>query len=157
MLRHFVLEDGTGVWHRMLSVFVAARRLGADVSTAYLVQAVAGAIAALAVAAVWLRDASFGVRNAVLILGTCLATPYIQDYDLVFGALVVVWLGQDAGVRRTAEFPLFVANASILLVPLFAASLAHLTGLAFGPLFILPAFVIALKCGLAKRQSVQFA
>lgn len=157
MLRHFVLEDGTGVWHRMLSVFVAARRLGADVATAYLVQAVAGAIAALAVAAVWFRDASFGVRNAVLILGTCLATPYLQDYDLVFGALVVVWLWQDADVRRIAEFPLFVANASILLVPLFAASLAHLTGLAFGPLFILPAFVIALKCGLAKRQSVQFA
>ena len=152
MIRHFSLEDGSGVWHRSLSVFVAARRLGADVPAAYLVQAVVGGLAALAVAAVWFRDASFGVRNAVLVLGTCLATPYLQDYDLVFGALIVVWLWQDADVRRVPEFPLFLANAALLLIPLFAASLALSTGLELGPLFILPLFVIAVKCGVAKRQ-----
>src|SRR5882724_6788665 len=37
-LRTVILEDGTGVWHRMLSVFVFARRLGADVATAYVLQ-----------------------------------------------------------------------------------------------------------------------
>ncbi len=156
-VRQLILEDGAGVWHRMLSVFVAARRLGADVPTAYLAQAVAAALAALAVAAVWFRGASFGVRNATLPLGTCLATPYLQDYDLVFGALVVVWLGQDADVRRTPELPLFLANASLLLIPLFAASLARLTGLALGPLFILPLFLIALKSGLAKRRPATIA
>jgi hypothetical protein len=156
-MRHVVLEDGAAGWHRLVSVFGAARLLGADVPTAYVVQAVAGALAGLAVAAVWFRDASFGVRNAVLVLGTCLATPYVQDYDLVFGALVVVWLGQDAGIRRTPEFPLFVANASILLLPMFAAALTHLTGLELGPLFILPLFVIAVKCGLASRRSVKLA
>jgi hypothetical protein len=155
LIRHFSLEDGSGVWHRALSVFVAARRLGADVATAYLVQAVVAAIAAAAVAAAWFRDASFGVRNAILLLGTCLATPYLQDYDLVFGALIVVWLGQDAVVRHIPEFPLFVANAALLLIPLFAASLAHLTGLELGPLFILPLFVIAVKCALAGPPSVK--
>jgi hypothetical protein len=154
-LRHVILEDGTGVWHRMLSVFVMARRFGAGVQTAYLLQMFVAGLAALAVAAIWFRDASFGVRNAVLILGTCLATPYLQDYDLVFGALVVAWLWQDAGIRHTAELPLFVANASILLVPLLAAGVAHMTGLELGPLFILPLFVIAVKCGLANRQSIQ--
>jgi hypothetical protein len=152
-LRHLILEDGTGVWHRMPSVFVMARRLGADVPAAYAAQAVAAAIAFLAVAAVWYRDASFGVRNAMVLLGTCLATPYLQDYDLVFGALVVVWLGQDQDVRRTPEWAWFLGSASLLLLPLFAAPLALFTGLAFGPLFILPLFVIALKCSLAKRQS----
>jgi arabinofuranan 3-O-arabinosyltransferase len=152
VLRHFILEDGAGVWHRMMSVFVAARRLGADVPTAYLVQTITGGLAGLAVAAVWFRDATFGARNAVLILCTCLATPYLQDYDLVFGALVVVWLGQEADVRRIAELPLLLANASILLVPLFAAALAHLTGLALGPLFILPPLAVALQCGFAQRQ-----
>ena len=156
-VRHLILEDGTGVWHRMLSVFVAARRLGADVPTAYFVQAVAAALAALAVAAVWFRGASFGVRNATLLLGTCLATPYLQDYDLVFGALVVVWLGQDADVRRIPELPLFLANAALLLIPLFTASLARLTGLALGPLFILPLFLIAVKSGLAKRHPAALA
>ncbi|HML08872.1 MAG TPA: glycosyltransferase family 87 protein [Xanthobacteraceae bacterium] len=150
-LRHVILEDGTGVWHRMLSVFVAARRLGADVPTAYVAQALVGALAGLAVAAVWLRDGPFGARNAALVLGTCLATPYLQDYDLVFGALVVAWLGQDARGGSARDYPLFFASASILLIPLFAATLANLTGLALGPLFILPAFAIALKQGLAER------
>jgi len=152
-LRHLILEDGTGVWHRMLSVFVMARRLGADVPAAYAAQAIAAAVAFFAVAAVWYRDASFGVRNATLVLGTCLATPYLQDYDLVFGALVVVWLGQDHDVQRMPDWVRFLASASLLLLPLLAAPLAHLTGLVFGPLFILPPFVIALTCGLAKRQS----
>jgi len=154
-LRHVILEDGTGVWHRMLSVFVAARRLGADVQTAYWVQAIVAAFAAIAVAAVWFRDAPFGIRNATLILGTCLATPYLQDYDMVFGALVVVWLWQDEDVRQTPEFPLFLASAAVLLIPLFAASLALTTGLEWGPLFILPLFIIAVKCGLGKRPSVE--
>jgi arabinofuranan 3-O-arabinosyltransferase len=156
-LRHVILEDGTGVWHRMLSVFVAARRLGADVQTAYWVQAIVAAFAAIAVAAVWFRDAPFGIRNATLILGTCLATPYLQDYDMVFGALVVVWLWHDEDMRQTPEFPLFLASAAVLLIPLFAASLALTTGLEWGPLFILPLFVIAVKCGLGKRPSVEWA
>jgi hypothetical protein len=148
MIRHFSLEDGGGVWHRSLSVFVAARRLGADVPSAYLVQTISGGIAALAVAAVWLRDASFGLRNATLLLGTCLATPYLQDYDLVFGALIVVWLAQDLDVQRMPELPLFLANAALLVVPLFAASLANWTGLELGPLAVLPLFLIAVRCGV---------
>lgn len=157
LIRHFSLEDGSGVWHRSLSVFVAARRLGAGVPSAYLVQAVVGGLAALAVAAVWLRNASFGVRNAMLLLGTCLATPYLQDYDLVFGALIVVWLWQDADVQRMPALPLFLACAALLLIPLFAASLALSTGLEFGPLFILPLFAIALKCGIAKQETAALA
>ena len=71
----------------------------------------------------------------------------------MFGALIVIWLGQDQDVRRLPEWAWFLGSASLLLLPLFAAPLALVTGLAFGPLFILPLFVIALKCGLAKRQS----
>ena len=153
LIRHFSLEDGTGVWHRMLSVFTAARRLGADVHIAYVIQASVGGLAALGVALVWFRGASAGIRNAALILGTCLATPYLQDYDMVFGALVVAWLWQDEAVRRMPEFPLFLACAAVLLIPLFAASLALATGLEWGPLFIAPLFVMTVRCGLA-RQAV---
>jgi hypothetical protein len=74
---------------------------------------------------------------------------------LVFGALIVVWLTQDADVRHVAELPLFLASAAVLLIPLFAASLAHLTGLEWGPLFMLPLFVIAVKSGFAGRPSVK--
>jgi hypothetical protein len=153
-LRHFILEDGTGVWHRMLSVFVAARRLDADVETAYIIQAVVGGFAALAVMAVWFRGESSGVRNAALVLGTCLATPYLQDYDMVWSALVVAWLWQDEETPRMPDLPLFLASAALLLMPLFAASLALATGLEWGPLFIAPVFVMTVKRGLARRPAL---
>jgi hypothetical protein len=34
-MRTMILEDGTGGWYRMLSVFVFARRLGAGLELAY--------------------------------------------------------------------------------------------------------------------------
>jgi arabinofuranan 3-O-arabinosyltransferase len=154
VLRHVILEDGTGVWHRMVSIFVAARRLGADVPTAYLIQFAAACCASFAVVVVWFRNGSPGIRNAALILGTCLATPYLQDYDMVFGALVVAWLWSEETVRQAFDVTLFWACGAILLMPLFAAWLAVHTGLEWGPLFILPLFVIVVKCGLARPQPV---
>jgi hypothetical protein len=148
MLRATILEDGTGVWHRFVSVFVAARRLGATTEAAYLIQSAAAMIACIAVALIWFRDLPAGVKNAVLVISTCLATPYIQDYDLVFGALAVVWLWQEPLIATRCGMLLPIAAGLFLLVPMFTALLAHFTGLAFGPLFIIPIFVIALHSGL---------
>lgn len=148
LIRELSLEDGTGVWHRSVSVFVAARRLGADVLSAYVVQAAVATFAALVVAAVWFRGASFAIRNAALLLGTCLATPYLQDYDLVFGTLIVVWLMQDAELAQTHRSSLFLACAALIVIPLLSAPLARLTGLQLAPLFILPLFVVVTKSQL---------
>ena len=87
-----ILEDGTGVSHRMVSVFVFARHLGAGVAASYGWQAVAALVAAVFIVRSWWRDEPAHIRNAVLLVGTCLAAPYLMDYDLVFGAFVVVWL-----------------------------------------------------------------
>jgi hypothetical protein len=152
MLRHAVLEDGAGVWHRMMSIFVAARRLGADVATAYLVQGVFALAAATTVAVPWLRDAPANIRNAALLIGTCVASPYLQDYDLVFGALAAVWLVGAAGDDPQASRAAFYAAALLLVGPMINALLGKWTGLSFGPLFILPAFAIvtgrAFRAGL---------
>jgi len=145
LLRYWILEDGSGVWHRFVSVFVAARRLGASVETAYLVQGIAAVLAGIAVGLVWFRNSPAGVKNAVVLLGTCLATPYLQDYDLVFGALVAAWLWQAPVVAGNAERALNIAAGLLLLLPLFAAALANLTGFSFGPAFIVPIFVVALR------------
>lgn len=150
-LRHVILEDGTGVWHRFVSVFVAARRLGASVEAAYAIQTATAFIACIAIAWVWFRDTPAGVKNAVLLLGTCLATPYLQDYDLVLGAFVVAWLWQQPVESERAERILQIACGLLLILPLVAAALAHLTGIAFGPLFVLPAFVLALRMSFAGR------
>jgi arabinofuranan 3-O-arabinosyltransferase len=151
MLRHVILEDGSGVWHRFVSVFVAARQLGAPVEAAYVTQALAGALACVAVAWVWFRETRANIKNAVLLLGACLATPYLQDYDLVFGAMAVAWLWQQPVETYASERALQIACGLLLLLPLVAAVLAHPTGLAFGPLFILPAFVVALQMSFGPR------
>ena len=148
VLRQLVLEDGTGVWHRMLSVFVAARRLGADVPTAYAVQITVALAVAGVVALAWFRDSPAPAKNAVLVLGSFLATPYLQDYGLVIGVFVTVWLAE---LYPAAAMPKPAAiGAGLILVVLFvAAALANLTGYAFGPLFIMPAFVIVAQIAVA--------
>jgi arabinofuranan 3-O-arabinosyltransferase len=150
-LRHVALEIDLSP--RMVSEFIAARSLGASVETAYLVQAGFGALACLAVAMVWFKDAPAGLKNAVLVLGTCLAAPYLQDYDLVFGAIVVAWLWQQPVEAYPSERALQIACALLLLLPLAAAALARLTGITFGPLFILPAFIMAVQSAFAGRAA----
>ena len=143
ILRAAILEDGTGVWHRMLSVFVFARRLGADIGTAYVLQGAFAAFSAFIVARSWWRDDPAPIRSALAIVGTCLATPYLQDYDLVMSAFVVVWLKQ-AGERdaRVQQTWIVTAMAIMLLLPLMSAALAKVTGLALAPLFVVPVFVL---------------
>jgi arabinofuranan 3-O-arabinosyltransferase len=152
VLRHVILEDNGvayGVDYRMVSVFVAVRPLGASVDTAYMIQAGFGLFAMAAVAAVWFKDVAPGLKYAVLLLGTCLTTPYLQDYDLVFGALVVAWLWRQPLQLFGSERALQIASGLFLLLPLVAAALAHLTQLSWGPLFILPLFALALRAAFA--------
>jgi Glycosyltransferase family 87 len=160
-LRAVILEDGTGVWHRMLSVFVFARRLGADVATAYALQGAFAAFAAFFVARSWWRDEPAHIRNAIVLLGTCLATPYLQDYDLVMGAFVVVWLKTGEEHARLPVAWIRAAMAAMLLLPLIAAPLGKLSGLAWGPLVILPVFALVIamarkpgNVGLSPQTSV---
>jgi hypothetical protein len=144
LLRTVILEDGAGVWHRMVSVFVFARRLGAGVGPAYALQAAFAVAAALLVARSWLRNDPAHIRNAMVIVGTCLATPYLQDYDLVMGAFVIVWLRMEEGRARNPTW-LRAAMGMILLLPLVAAPLGKFTGLALGPLFIIPVFALLMR------------
>ena len=138
---------------RMVAVFIAARSLGASVEAAYLVQAAVGALACLAVAMVWFKDSPAALKNAVLVLSTCLAVPYLQDYDLVFCAFVVVWLWQQPVEAYHSERALQIACALLLLLPLAAAALARFTGITFGPLFFLPAFIMAVQAAFVGRAA----
>jgi hypothetical protein len=156
VLRHVILEDA-GVVHRMVSVFVAARPLGASIEAAYVIQSAFALMACVGVALVWFKDAPAGIKYAVLLLGTCLATPYLQDYDLVFGALVVAWLWQQPLARYPSERALQVCCAVFLVLPLVAAALAHMTHLTYGPLFILPLFALALRAAFVAREPVPAA
>jgi len=138
VLRERILEDGTGVWHRMMSVFVAIRRIGADVASAYAIQCVMALLVTIVVVLLWRRrDCPAAIKYAALVLGTCLATPYLQDYDLVVGAFVAVWIYQAMPDRPRVAL---ASAGGVLLLPLFGAGLASATGLALGPLVLMPAF-----------------
>jgi arabinofuranan 3-O-arabinosyltransferase len=149
VMRHLTLEDGSGVWHRFVSVFVALRRLGAGIPTAYAAQALVALAAAAVVAIAWYRDVRPAAKNVLLILGTWLATPYVQDYDLVVGAFVAVW---QLELDPLPAKPAIIGAALVMLAPLLASVLARLTGYEFGPLFFAPAFVIAAQLALAERS-----
>jgi hypothetical protein len=145
VLRKVTLEDADAVWHRNVSVFMAASRLGFGLPAAYAVQIVAALIAAALVAFAWFKDAPVPVRKAAVLIGVLLATPYLQDYDLVLGAFIAVWLMQGAAAKSEAH----IASALILLAPLLASPLAKLTGFAFGPLFVIPALILTARAVFA--------
>jgi hypothetical protein len=156
VLRAVILEDGTGVSHRMVSVFVFARYLGADVAAAYGWQAAAGLVAALVIVRSWWRDEPAEIRNAVLLVGTSLATPYLQDYDLVFGAFVVAWLLKAERTSLVSPHYIRGANGAILLLPLMNVVIAKSAGLIIGPLVFLPVLVLLICLGTdySRRQAL---
>ena len=150
LLRKVTLEDADAVWHRNVSVFMAASRLGFGLSAAYAAQMAAALLAAALVAYAWFKDAPAPARNSAVMIGVLLATPYLQDYDLVLGAFIAVWLARlDSEWRPATQ----IACGSILLLPLLASPLAKLTGLAFGPLFVLPALILTAQAILAPRAA----
>jgi hypothetical protein len=150
LLRKVTLEDADAVWHRNVSVFMAGSRFGLGLSAAYAMQIAAALIAAALVAYAWFKDASAPVRNAAVLIGVLLATPYLQDYDLVLGAFIVVWLASAEG---TAKQSTQIASALILLLPLLASPLAKLTGFALGPLFVIPALIVTARTIFVPRAA----
>jgi hypothetical protein len=150
VLRTVILEDGSGVWHRMVSVFVFARHLGAGVGPSYALQAVFAVVAASVIGRSWLRNDPAHIRNALVVVGTCLATPYLQDYDLVVGAFAAVWLKNAQQHSQIATRWFDCGAAMVILLPVVAASFARFSGLAVGPLLLVPPFV--LLCAAAAEQ-----
>ena len=151
-LRHSALQDGTGLWHRTVSVFMFVRHLTGSNHVAYGVQAAAAVTGAAIVAFAWFRDAPIAARNALLVLGTFIATPYLQDYDLVVSAFIAVWLLGPGGLARSDDRTAQIAALLILVAPFVAASLARATGVSLGAFFMLPAMVLAARASWASRS-----
>lgn len=132
LLKTVILEDGVGTWHRMLSVFVAVRHLGAPVAVAYTAQAAASGAVALMVAQVWRREGASDQAKGVLVMGVLAGSLYVSDYDLVMAGLAALWLWRQAGRR------LRLAIAAAILTPLLAAPVAMESGIALGALLLWP-------------------
>ena len=142
ILRRFILEDGSGVMQRMMSIFVLVRHAGASVDTAWLTQAAATLISVLLLMMVWNRARNnhtlFPVKASVLILAILTATPYVSDYDCVVLAFPCVWLWPLAD--RWGRSILSMAALS----PLMAAGIALCTGIPLAAVFLWTAYIWAI-------------
>ena len=154
LLRSYVLEDGTGFWHLFTSVFVTVRHIPAPVSLAYAVQGAVAVIVSGLVISAWRSSAPQNNKNAVLVIGVFLVTPYVMVYDLVVTTLVPLWLVANLpagdGWRRACLF----AFVPLILSPLVTPAFAQVTGFGIGCLLLVPAFGLAVHfCARGARAA----
>jgi alpha-1,2-mannosyltransferase len=155
LTRTIVLEQGSTGWHKIQSVFSAARNWGAGVPTAYLLQAIADAIAAAAIVLVWRSHADFAYKAAALIAGALLATPYVLDYDMMALAPALAFLA--ARGLRDGFAPYEVSILAIVwAAPLFARLVMSATTVPLGLMAIAALLTVATSGGLGlSRRLVQ--
>ncbi|WP_237216970.1 glycosyltransferase 87 family protein [Falsiroseomonas oryziterrae] len=145
-LRGWILEDGTGVQQLFTSVFATVRHLPTEVGTAYAAQGVTALAAAALVWIAWRRPAPQPARDAMLVLGTLLATPYVQVYDLVLAGFVPLWLLASLPEGDPRRPFVWAASAPLILCALVAPFISVWTGFGPAPLLILPAVAVAYLC-----------
>jgi hypothetical protein len=121
-------ESGALPWAKMPTMFAQLRLLGVPVHAAYVLHCVVAGLAIAATWLVWRSAASAALKNAALMCGTLLVTPYLFDYDLAWLGFPLAWLAME-GMRsgwRAGE-----RNALVFawLLPVLMSSLANLTGL----------------------------
>jgi alpha-1,2-mannosyltransferase len=153
LTRTIVLEQGSTGWHKIQSVFSAARNWGADVPTAYVLQTIADAIAATAIALVWRTHTDFAYKAAVLISGALLATPYVLDYDMMALAPALAFLAARGLSDGFAPY-----EASILAIvwaaPLFARLVMAATTIPLGLMAIVALLAVSTWGGLGRSHSL---
>lgn len=139
LTRGAIVEDGVTGWHKIMSVFAAARMWGAGIELAYLIQAAIGIGAAATVLRLWTAAVPHGLKCAALVTATPLLTPYVLDYDLVILALPIAWLAAD-GLKRGFLPWEKLTLAAVWLLPL----LSRLIGLGLSLPLTPPLLIILL-------------
>jgi hypothetical protein len=127
-----LMEYGVNFWHRMPTVFSAARLAGLGITAAYGMQILSSVAVAILVAWIWRRGTVPALRGAALIVAVFLATPYAWDYDMISLTFAAAWLaaeGQRGGFLSWEKTALFL----LLAMPLIVSPLASHTPLQMGP------------------------
>ncbi len=131
-----MLEQGLVPWYKMISVFAAARLLGAEVGVAWALQGLASLIAAATVWRLWRGPAAYPIKIAVLAIGTLVAAPLALDYDAtLLGLALAAWVAE--GLRRGFGDWEISALALAWMSPIFWRPLAQVTAIPLGTLTLL--------------------
>lgn len=143
-----IISLGQPLWHRMVTVFTAARLAGLESAYAWLLQGLVTALVLGFVSWVWSRDFSPEVRSAALVAAIPLATPYLMDYDLVILILPLLWLllGPLNSRARPIDAILFIAA---WFTPMIMPEIANATGIQLVPV------IMALLLAVIWRNRIQ--
>jgi len=152
-LQRLILELGQAGWHRMPTVYVAMRTLGAGSLAAYAAQIVSAAAATALVAMVWRVRCAFGLKAATLLVAMFLATPYAQDYDMVVLIFAAGWLLNEALAEGFWPWER-IALAGLLVLPLVTMSLTKLIGVQLAPVVLWLMLGLLVRCAFAQRRTV---
>ncbi len=139
--RDVILEQGVTGWHKIQSLFSAARSLGAPVELAYLLQ---GALTISVIAITAFACARRADQHDSILALTCIAaliaTPYALDYDMMILAPALAF-----AARRTLATPPddweISLYALVWITPLIARNGMMLTGVPISVLVMLAFFV----------------
>ena len=103
-----IARDGLVGWHKLVSVYAAARQLGLPEALAFALHGIVAVAAATAVWRIWRSGADWPAKFAILTAATMLASPYLYVYDALILVPAFVYL-----IRRRAPVAL-VALAWLL-------------------------------------------
>lgn len=130
------LKNAEDHWLKMPTVFAALRMLGVPVVGACIGHFLVAAAAAAAVWKIWRRCPSWPLRSAALMTATCLASPYLFDYDLAWLAFPIAWIAQT-GLRDGWQPGEREALVAAWILPLVMAPIAMVVPIQIGPLVLL--------------------
>ncbi len=97
--RTVVLEAGGAGWHKIMSLFAAARMMGSNIETAYALQLGLAAALGVSIWFLWRSNASRELKYAALATSSLLISPYLFSYDMVLLGPAILWLAM-LGVRQ---------------------------------------------------------
>jgi hypothetical protein len=139
-----VLEQGGTGWAKIQSLFAAARMWGADVATAYVLQAALALALALSLVWLWRSQASGALKASALATACLLATPYVLDYDLVVLGVAIAFYVRH-GLDNGFEDDEISLLAAAWTVPLLARGIADAVLIPVGFATVAALYVFTLR------------
>jgi len=139
-----IARNGLVGWHKSVTLFAAARQLGAPEAIAFGIHGAVALVAAAAVWKSWRSTANWQAKFAMLAAATMLASPYLYIYDSLILLPVFVYL-----MERHAPIGL-VALAWLLPIAVMIQAASGNWPVNIGPLPAL--LLLCLTCFTARRE-----
>jgi hypothetical protein len=135
-LARAALEAGWVGFQKMTSPFAAVRLLGGGIALAGVVQWIVS-LAALGVVAFVARrrPGAAAAEVATMATASCLATPFLLDYDLMLLAVPLAWVASMADGDRFLPWEKTVLAAGFVL-PMVARAIAWTVGIPITPVVV---------------------